>query len=169
VAFDPAKSDGMQIDSFMLYDENDLPVKDLLLLDRQNDPSHRLGKNQFALMPLKRLDWGKRYRAELVYRDKEMHLMTKSWEFFTQKPEGNLFEVKEEQSAFVVKSGQTNFFYLVPHDCNDRFESYTYHYSSTLKIREKMIDHNTIKLYAEGKGHIKIVPDNGRSFLVRVI
>lgn len=168
VTFNPRRSEDFTFESLALFDENGFPVEDARLLDAAHDPNHHFEKNMFALMPLRRLGWGKHYRAELVYRDREGKETVKSWEFDTQKLQGDLHEVQEGEERFTVRSGQTSFFYLEPHNCNDRFERYRYRYTPTLKISEKMVDHNTIMLRAEGRGEIEVIPDNGRRFFVSV-
>ncbi len=169
VSFDPKVADETEIESLELFDEKDMPVKDVFLLDQQSDPNHRLGKNQLALMPLQRLGWGKQYRVRLVYADSVHRKRTLTWEFETRDLDGRVYEVVGEKSEFTVKSGETCFFYLPPRHCNDRFERYRYRYSPTLMIEEEMIDHNTIKLRVKGKGYIEMMPDNGRHFFVTVL
>ena len=56
--------------SFKLFDNTDNEVKELLLMDKNNDPHERFTDKQFTLFPLKRLSYNAQYRAEVSYRVK---------------------------------------------------------------------------------------------------
>jgi hypothetical protein len=74
--------------------------------------------------------------------------------------------VTKKEESFSAKSGIMNYFYLPPKDCNDQFSSYRFKTSGSLKVEERLVDNNTIKIKATGSGKVTIYPDNGREFTI---
>ena len=137
-------------------------------MNRETDPNAIFNENQFALFPLKRLEWGKKYTAKVAYFDENGTLLHKAWSFQTKTLPGLNFTVRNGKNHFSIPSGSSAFFYLPPKDCNDFFKSYSYRYSDTLKLEEHMVDNNTIMLKAKGTGSIGIFTENGKEFTVNV-
>jgi hypothetical protein len=168
IEFNPEKNGNITLKSFTLIEEESQKVLDTIFMDKETDPNAIFNKNQFALFPVKRLDWGKKYKAEVVYYEEDGTLLHKAWSFQTKALSGLNFTVSEGKNHFSMPSGTNAFFYVPPKDCNDLFKSYSYSYSDTLKLEERMVDNNTIMLKAKGTGSITIVTDNAEEFTVNV-
>ncbi len=158
VQFNPSKNGKIVMESFKLYDDADKEITDTVLLDIKPD---------FVLMPLTRLGWGSSYHVRARYNE-DGKSKSIEWGFTTESLPEPYFIVKEAKQNFTLKSDETYHFYLPPKDCNDRFETYSYKYTTGLKIQERIVDNNTIKIKAVGKGIIEINPDHGRSFTLTV-
>jgi uncharacterized protein YkwD len=156
--FNPSQNGKIKIESFKLYDSKYKEIKDTVLLDLKSD---------FVLMPLKRLEWGSNYHVSVKYSEDGMPNLYE-WEFATQSLPEPYFIVNNPNQKFNLKSAETYYFYLPPKNCNDKFSTYTYSYSSNLKVEEKIVDNNTIKIKVTGKGRVEVKPDNGRNFILQL-
>jgi len=156
--FNPSKNGAVVMESFKLYDDTSSEITDTVLLEIDKD---------FVLMPLSRLEWGSTYHVNAQYKE-DGKPQSIEWDFTTRSLPEPYFIIEESNQNFTLKSGETYHFYLPPKDCNDRFETYTYRYTAGLKIEEGIVDNNTIKIKAIGKGIIEINPDHGRNFTLKV-
>ncbi len=157
--FNPSKNGKIVVESFKLYDDVDKEIIDTVLLDLKSD---------FVLMPLTRLEWGSTYHVSAQYHEDGGEPQLIEWDFTTKSLPEPYFIVEEANQNFSLKSGEIYHFYLPPKDCNDKFDTYSYRYTAGLKIEERIVDNNTIKVKAIGKGIIEINPDYGRSFTLKV-
>jgi len=113
------------------------------LMDVSNDPNSRFSQRQFALFPLKPLEFGKTYSAEIHYsvRDRPKR---KSWRFTTTLP-SNLIVVNKLESDISLSPGITYTLYLSPANSNDVI-------SSILAPKDvfslSIIDGNTVSIRA---------------------
>ncbi len=169
VQFAPDTREGVMLQSLKLYDAEGKEVEDTVILDAQSDPNRLFQTGTYALMPMKRLEWGSRYRVEMRYTDAENLSHRKSWFFSTRQLPGKVIRIEPGRTDIKIRHGQTHYLYLVPAACNDKFNTYSYRYTPTLQIEEKMIDNNTVMLKADGRGEIEIRFDNGRAITVKVI
>jgi uncharacterized protein YkwD len=157
IQFNPSKNGKIEMESFKLYDA-DKEITDTVLLELQSD---------FVLMPLTRLEWGHTYSMSAKYSENGKPYSL-SWEFTTKSLPEPYFIVEKTNQNFMLKSGETYHFYLPPKDCNDKFTTYRYKYTAGLNVEERIVDNNTIKIKAVGKGVIEINPDHGRSFTLDI-
>ncbi len=162
IQFNPSKNGKISLDSFNLYDESNSLIKSKLL---KNDI--HLSNKEFVLMPLSRLEFATTYQVEANYKDGDKS-GSLTWEFTTKSLPEPYFVVKKSYQNFQLKSGETYHFYIQPQDCNDKFTSYTYTPTKGVKVQERMIDNNTIKLKVIGEGDVIVKLDNGKSFKVEV-
>jgi len=84
VQFNPAFYSSVKLRKFRLYDDvKGKEIKKVKVLTHSNDVNHRFTSLQFALMPLKRLDYAKTYRVEFeaVADGKRIK---KNWKFTTR-------------------------------------------------------------------------------------
>jgi hypothetical protein len=119
-------------------------------------------------MPLLRLEFETTYHVEVSYKEDDS-TNSLTWEFATKSLPKPYKIVKQPHQRFYLKSGETYYFYIPPQDCNDKFLSYTYTSTHGVKVVERMIDNNTLRLKAKGKGSVTIKLDNGKSFKVEVL
>jgi len=127
--------------SFRLFDNADNEVKELLIMDKENDPHGRFTNKQFALFPLKRLAYNRHYRAEVSYR---VHNKTKivSWAFNTQQPTEELHTIETKSAIVHLSKGKSHILYLVPQNAHDMLKNLQF----PTDVDIKFIDHNTLKL-----------------------
>jgi len=83
VQLNPAYFRRVKLRRFRLYDEKGSALK-AKILHAGNDPHHKLGAGDFALIPLKRLAPGRRYRV-LFEAEADGKRIRKSWSFRTGK------------------------------------------------------------------------------------
>lgn len=118
-------------------------IKDKVVYSRESDPNRRLKNGEFALFPLKRLDWDSRYRVEVKYlADGEIY--TKSWSFKTKSFKSRFHQVTGKDGKFTITEGVPSIFYFPPTSKRDIFGDLRY--PSFLDI--DFIDKNTIKVTA---------------------
>jgi len=84
VQFNPLFYKKVTLKKFRLFDERGKRVKKVKILTSKSDIHHRFTKLQFALMPLKRLEYDKRYKVEFeALADGKR--VKRSWKFTTRK------------------------------------------------------------------------------------
>lgn len=168
IQFNPSKNGVIKMKSFKLYDDAFKEITNTVLLDAKTDPNGLLSTKEFVLMPLSRLEWGNTYHVSAIYSENEGDNQIKEWDFTTKMLPSPYFVIEASDENFNLKSGETYHFYLPPKDCNDKFDTYTYRYTSSLKIDENIVDNNTIRVKAIGKGTIEINTDHGISFTLNI-
>ncbi len=131
----------VRLESFKLFGPSGEEVKEVRFMDRQNDPHGRFTAYQFAIFPLKRLEYNTRYRAEIIYRSKHGKEYL-SWSFTTQRPTEKLHIIKAKEITLTLDPTLSHILYfhpLGPHDIiNDvRFP---------LDVDISFLDNHTLKL-----------------------
>ncbi len=127
--------------SFKLFDVENKEIKETKFYNHISDPNSKFKKFEFALFPLKRLEWDARYRVVVEYKvdgKKE----SKEWYFNTQKFEHPLYIVSEENSSFDVEVGKSYIFYFKPTSKSDILGDLQYPVSLDISF----IDRNTVRL-----------------------
>jgi len=126
--------------SFKLF-KGEHEVKDVLLMDKNNDPHGRFTDKQFALFPLKRLDYDNQYKVELSYKTKGK-VQTYVWAFTTQKPTEELHTIEAKKTTIHLAKGKSHILYFPPHDAHDLLKSVQF----PREVEVTFIDHNTLKI-----------------------
>lgn len=139
VQFNPAKFHEVKLRKFQLFDEKQKEIKRKKFLTHQNDMHRRFTPLQFALMPLKRLEYGKTYRVEFEALC-DGKAVKRSWKFTTSKPEGKFHKITQKHTTLKIKKGQKNVFYFEPKHPKDLLACVSY----TTGIRIGCIDQNTL-------------------------
>jgi hypothetical protein len=141
VQFNPAFYKKVKLKKFRLFDIKGKEVKKCKILTQSNDKNHRFTSLQFALMPLRRLDYGTTYRVEFeaIANGKRVK---KSWRFTTQKPKGNLYKITKKQTEIKVKRGEKIILYFEPSSNKDILDCI--HYTDKLDIT--CLDQNTLEI-----------------------
>ena len=137
--------------SFRLYTADGSEVHPLRLLDKRSDPHHELTRRQFALLPLKRLEYGTKYRAVLVYKHKKKTRKIR-WSFTTQKPVEDLKVIREKTTTLRLKAGKGYWLYFEPGDAHDVLG--TMQYPGDVYVH--FIDSNTMRVVLD--------PERSRGF-----
>ena len=141
VQFNPADYKSVTLRSFRLYDENANEIKETRILQHKNDHNYLLTKLEFALMPLKRLEFNTKYTAvfEAVADGSQVK---KSWSFRTVKPQENIYRITKDKTRLTVPSGSTVVLYMVPNSREDIVQSYR----SAGGIKVSFFDQNTLNV-----------------------
>lgn len=146
ISFNEARVKRLKLLSFKLYDDQENEISDTLVYDHQSDPNQQLKKFEFALFPLKRLEWNSTYFVKAVY-ELEGKLTRKVWQFTTQNFETPLHTVRDKESHYQITQGEPAIFYFPPHSERDVLGNLTYPASFDISF----IDKNTIQLTAHQK------------------
>ena len=141
VQFNPAYYKSVKLISFRLFDENGKEIKQTRILQKNNDPNHLFTDMEFALMPLKRLEFDTPYRVYFE-ADADGKKVKKEWEFRTLKPKERLYKITQERSTLKVETDSTIILYIVPISKNDII----YHYKVRGGIQVTFLDQNTLQV-----------------------
>ncbi len=159
IQFNPQKFNlsNLIIKEFSLFDENQNKIDNVILMKKDNDPNKEFTEGEYALFPIDRLDFGKKYFVKVIYSyngiDKEI-----DWSFKTINLEYPYFIVNGDTAEFNVKSDQDYFIYFKPNDCNDTITSINYSISNGSIETTSFYDANTI--------HVKISGQLGGKFIL---
>jgi hypothetical protein len=141
VQFNPAYYTNVKLKSFLLYDVNGKEIKETKVLQQNNDKNYLFTKFEFALLPLKRLEFNTKYRVlfEAIADGKKVN---KDWEFRTKKLHETLYEITTNKTKLTVKAGSTAVLYMVPSSKQDIIHGYR----SSGGIKVSFLDQNTLKV-----------------------
>ncbi len=140
VSFNPYYIHRSKVLSFHLYDSRGKVVPSRLLT-HTSDPNGRLKPYEYALMPLKRLAYGDRYRVQLKAMI-DGKVVYKSWKFTTRRAPVKLYRITTPKATIDLGSTQKIWLYFVPRDKRDILKKM--HYTQGLKVR--FIDQNTLEV-----------------------
>jgi len=129
------------LESFKLFTQNGLEIKEVLLMDKNNDPHARFTNKQFALFPLKRLAYNTAYRAEVSYRTKDK-IEQVSWTFTTTKPQEMFHHLEGEDIEVHLQKGISHILYIVPSSPHDIWK----HIQFPSDVDVVFLDQNTLKI-----------------------
>ena len=127
--------------SFRLFDEKGQEIEETKILQKKNDPNHRFTDLEFALMPLKRLEFNTSYSVyfEALADGKKVK---KNWGFRTTKPQYPLYSITQDRNTLNVETGSTIIVYMVPSSKKDIIHSYR----SLGGIKVSFLDQNTLEI-----------------------
>jgi len=126
--------------SFSLYDNEGKPIK-VKPMDKESDINQRFTANQFAIFPLKRLEYNAKYHAEIVYRDKN-EIKKKSWSFYTTRIQDEFYKVSKLYDELLIVPKKSYVIYFEPVDGHDLLTNLQF----PQELDIQFIDHNTIKV-----------------------
>ncbi len=131
----------VRLESFKLFAPGGEEVAPVRFMDRQSDPNGRFTSHQFALFPLKRLEYDTQYRAEIVYRTGrgEEHL---SWTFTTQRPSEKLHTVTEREVTLTLDPARSHMLYFRPLGPHDMIDDVRF----PLDVDVSFLDNHTLKI-----------------------
>ena len=152
VSFNESYFKEVKIISFKLFNSQKKELKDVIIYDNKTDPNRRLKKFEFALFPLKRLQWGKDYSVEVKYIA-DGKLKSRVWRFKTREFKTPIYRVTDGKNSFNIRVGDSNIFYFPPSSKKDILS--TLKYPASLDI--SFIDKNTIKLVANNLKYNKLM------------
>jgi uncharacterized protein YkwD len=154
ISFNGATFKEIEMMKFQLFDQDNQPVEDVIIYNQQTDPNQRLKKFEFALFPLKRLEWESRYHVKALYKA-DGNIKNIGWTFNTQKFDTPIQEVKQTKQNFKIKQGKPIIFYFPPKSKVDTLGSLQYPASLDISF----IDKNTIRLVADTPLNNRLILD----------
>ncbi len=164
IQFNPAYFKFVRLKSFELF-LNGKKVENMLLYDHISDINSRFKRNEFALFPLTRLEWGSRYHVKVVY---EVRGKTeqKEWDFTTQKLAYKPIMIDKPTSDIEISAKHPTLLYFKPQHPNDILDDIEY--DSKLDI--SFIDKNTIMIETQQKvGSTFTLHLSGREIALEVV
>jgi len=144
ISFNKAYFKRVKIESFKLFDSNNQQIEDTIKYDEHSDPHQKFKKFEYALFPLKRLEWGSRYRVEVKFTA-DGQKREKVWHFTTRRFNEPIHKVIPTAQKYTLTLYQPTLFYfppLSPRDIPKKIE-----YPETLDVA--FVDQNTIKVVAK--------------------
>jgi len=141
ISFNEAFFKDIKLLEFKLF-KGEKEITKTKIYSKESDPNRRLKNGEFALFPLKRLDWNSRYKVVVKYLSNRK-IYKKVWHFKTKNFKDKFYCVTKN-SKFTVTQGVPSIFYFPPTSKTDIFGDLKY--PSFLDI--EFIDKNTIKLIA---------------------
>ena len=144
--------------SFKLYQDTK-EIRDVKILDKDNDPNRLLTERQFALFPLQPLEYDTDYRAVFKYRQNGKD-RTVEWTFSTQKPDYPYFIVKGGE-MLAIESGQKYFIHWQGFWCLKQCERYNYRMNrdTQLDIIERQAGGIIIRVNGSKGSSIRLMPE----------
>jgi len=130
--------------SFKLFDGNGEEIKDTIFYNYKTDPNRKLKKYEFALFPLRRLDWNSKYTVRASY-EADGVIKIKKWSFKTRNFDIPLYTVTENKNHYIIKKGKSAIFYFPPLSNRDTLGNLRF--PSIFDI--SFVDKNTIRLKAK--------------------
>ncbi len=170
IQFNPFYFKLVKLLSFKLFrtDDNRI-VEPVHLMHKRNDPNHKLTEFQFALFPLKRLEWGKKYRAEAVF-ETDNGKQNKIWTFTAKELPYPMFVIRALKDFLLMKPNRTYAVYVPPASRLPFIEQLQWETASTLQSDVIWEDRNTIlvKLSGEKCRQASFSLNGNRSFTVQL-
>ncbi len=160
LSFDEAQFKSVEILSFKLYNDNK-EINETILYNKESDPNHKLKKFEFALFPLKRLDWDTKYTVKSTYKTNG-RIHNHTWSFTTRSFVEPVYAVTTTNHHFKLTEGKSAIFYFPPHSKRDILHSLRYPRNLDISF----IDKNTIRITAQHHFKEKIILRMGRHRLV---
>lgn len=158
INFNSAKIKTVELESFTLKNAEGKTV-DSRILSSTTDPNGHLSEFEYALFPLKRLDWSSYYNVEFKAKV-DGTSFSKSWMFRTE----NLAYpqiVLDKNSDILGVAPNTEYAISVSQDLIDKFSSYSMTYTDGCYI--DLIDFNTLKVKVSS-GYCKVKLDSKITF-----
>ena len=151
IHFNPSMFKKIKLLEFELYrEQDDTKVTPVRLFTQYTDPHQLFTEFEFALFPLKRLDWDTSYRVEVEYLhdDQEQKLV---WHFKTQQPGAPWFTIKGYNEILEVPSNVTFAVYIPPTTEIPKIEEIQYQFEQGMNIETSFKDGNTILITLSGQ------------------
>jgi hypothetical protein len=156
INFNDQKVSTVLFDSFTLTDDSGNSV-DVRVLKSDTDPNGRFSEFDYAIFPLKRLDWNKYYTAEFKAKV-DGDDFVKSWMFKT-KDIGYPTMLVSTNNQTLGANLNSEYAISISTDLIDKFNGYSYRGNCSLDF----IDYNTIKVVVKS-GSCSITLENSVSF-----
>lgn len=126
--------------SFLLYDNDGNPVP-IQPMDKESDPNGRFSDKQFAIFPLKRLEYNAKYHAEIEFSVNGKS-KNKKWTFYTTRVQDEFYKVTKLYDKLIIVPNKSYVIYFEPIDGHDILNGLQF----PKEVDVQFVDNNTIKL-----------------------
>jgi uncharacterized protein YkwD len=171
IQFNPLVFTTVNITRFELYVEPDnSQVHPTRLLTQSTDPNKKMSNLQYALFPLKRLEWNTAYRVEVEYTS-NLGEETVIWHFKTRDLGVPLFTVQGDNEEILISSDIFTFVVYVPPTVTfPKIGRINYLFPSKTAVETLFEDGNTlwINLLGEIDQEIRFNFSGERQFVVKI-
>ncbi|RKZ75879.1 MAG: hypothetical protein DRQ57_05835 [Gammaproteobacteria bacterium] len=152
IQFNPLVFTQVNISTFKLYREQDnSEVQPTRLLSQSTDPNGKFSTLQYALFPLKRLDWNRAYWAKVEYTS-NLGDETLRWRFETKNLGVPLFTVQGEHEEILIPKNTPTFVVYVPPTLNfPNIGKINYTFPSGTTVETAFEDSNTLWINISAK------------------
>ena len=141
ISFNPSIYRSVKLLKFKLYNSQGKEVHNTLTYTHDTDINQRLGKFDFVLFPLQRLQWNHKYTA-IFLANINNKIVKKQWSFHTQKFNLPFYTIPKSSASVKLKVAQPSIFYFPPTSKIDLLSNIAYPENFDIDF----IDKNTIKL-----------------------
>ncbi len=142
------KSLNIKMLNFEVFDDSSKSLKNIIIMDKTNDPNQKFTKNQFAFFPYEVLEFGKTYKAIFTYDEDGINKKIE-WNFATKTPKNEYFVIDRAQKIEILPNKNYEIFFK-PKNCNDLIKNFTYKYKNTKQPIVKNIAPNTVFINLNG-------------------
>ncbi len=158
VQFNESNYKKVKLLKFRLYDEDGKEVKKVKILQKKNDKNHLFSAYEFALMPLKRLEYHTKYSVyfSALADGKKVE---KRWAFKTKSFQDKFYRLTKKKKKLTAKKGETLVLYSVPMSKKDVLRNY----SARGGLKVSFLDQNTLKIHFTRKGKATLKLSNKRT------
>ncbi|MCP4755206.1 MAG: CAP domain-containing protein [Proteobacteria bacterium] len=149
--------------------ETNEEVRPVRLLAKDSDPNHRFSEYEFALFPLRRLDWNTAYRAEAMV-EVDGRVLEKEWEFRTKDLGSPIFVIQAQEEKLLVKRGIQYAVYIPPLNEMLFIERLRWESPPNLQTAVDWQDKNTILVTLSGDEceEVRFILNGDRSFRLEI-
>ncbi len=161
ISFDEEQFTKLELTTFKLFNSENKEITDTLLFDYKSDIHHMFKKFEFALFPLKRLEWNSTYRVKVEYFFDGVK-KEKEWNFKTRTFDEKLHIVTAKNYTFNIKKNISEIFYFKPLSQHDNIGDIEY----PLSVDVTIIDNNTIRFTAFDNAPSKVELNFGQHKLL---
>lgn len=167
--FNPSNISTINMESFKLFNFKNTEITDTTILTQATDPNGMFTGHDFAMFPMKRLDFNSNYKAIFKYSENGIS-RTKAWFFSTQKLEHDYFEITETNTTIKAISGNTYFIYVAPAHCNDARFEFSYEHTTANEPVMEIMDESILEVTLTGNigEYLELVLANGKTIKVEI-
>jgi PKD domain/Cysteine-rich secretory protein family len=153
VQFNPLSFNEVALNSFRLFKAADnSEVFPKRILNHRTDPNQKFTPLEFALFPLKRLEWNTEYRAEVEYLDQQGANHQLTWQFKTRDLGVPVYTVAAQGDLLQIPNGINQFAVYIPPTSNYPYIGESqFSYPSNTHLNTESVDANTLLITFSGQ------------------
>lgn len=172
VQFNPLSFTEVALNSFRLFkvsDESEVFPK--RILNHRTDPNQKFTPLEFALFPLKRLEWNTEYRAVAEYSDQQGEIHRLEWQFKTRDLGVPVYTTEAQGELIQIPNGLNQFaIYVPPTATYPHIGESQFSYPSNTHLNTETVDGNTMLISFAGQAgqQANFTLSGGRKFSVQL-
>lgn len=172
IQFNPLSFTEIALNSFRLFKVSDhSEVFPKRILNHRTDPNQKFTPLEFALFPLKRLEWNTEYQAIVEYSDPQGKNHQIEWQFKTRDPGVPVYTTEAQGGFIQIPNGLNQFaIYIPPTPAYPHIGESQFSYPSNTRLYTETIDGNTMLISFLGQTgqQANFTLSGGRKFSVQL-